>query len=137
MDDPTVTLSPNHASRDDDGLVMDQDQAIGLQQSSQEDHINPDEHTKMSAVLPKRRLCVRDLPFHQSSNKLRIRNSKRARMGRLLSEDWFHVFLRLTTIESITYLIVCWTVFILIFAGFYVAADTVQPDVDCGLTKNR
>ncbi|GMI37927.1 hypothetical protein TrCOL_g8819 [Triparma columacea] len=90
----------------------------------------------MSAVMPKRRLCVRDLPFHQSSNKLRIRNSKRARMGRLLSEDWFHVFLRLTTIESITYLIVCWTVFILIFAGFYVAADTVQPDVDCGLTKN-
>jgi len=83
-----------------------------------------------------RRLVKRDLGFHQSSNKLAIRNSKRGKIRNLLRGDWFHRFLRYPTWKSVLFLLVSWTVLIIIFTGLYIAADGVQPSVDCGLTKN-
>ena len=96
---------------------------------------------------PLKRLVVRDLPFHQSSNSLRVRHqmskeySKKAK-GRHSAgglgffhwyiEDWFHVLLRLRTTVSAFLFVVLWTSFLLLFAGVYVMVDNLYPDEACG-----
>jgi potassium inwardly-rectifying channel subfamily J protein 9 len=101
-----------------------------------------------SSTSPLKRLVVRDLPFHQSSNSLRVRHqmskeySKKAK-GRHSAgglgffhwyiEDWFHVLLRLRTVVSVSAFTVVWTAFLLIFAGVYVMVDRINPDEACGL----
>ena len=99
-----------------------------------------------SSTSPLKRLVVRDLPFHQSSNSLRVRHqmskeySKKAkgrRAGGLgffhwYIEDWFHVLLRLRTIVSVSAFTVVWTAFLLIFAGVYVMVDRRYADEACG-----
>ena len=84
---------------------------------------------------PLRRLVVRDLPYHQSSNSLRIRHqSKRPfRFYHWYVEDWFHVALRLRTAVSIFLFVLLWTTFLLIFSAIYHAVDRADPSVNCGL----
>lgn len=82
------------------------------------------------------RLIHRNLPFHQSKNYMNVGNkygSHRDAAYRLFRLDWFHVFLRLHTLLSVTILLLIWTVQILIFAALYVAVDSRNPKVDCGL----
>jgi len=102
-----------------------------------------------STEAPLNRLIVRDLPFHQSSNSLRVRHqmskeyTKRSGLksaGGLsffhwYIEDWFHVLLRLRTIVSSFMFVVVWTSLLLFFAAIYVLIDSREPDVACGLGK--
>ena len=84
---------------------------------------------------PLRRLVVRDLPYHQSSNSLRIRHQsqKPLRFYHWYVEDWFHVALRLRTAVSIFLFVLLWTTFLLIFSAIYHAIDRADPTVNCGL----
>lgn len=89
------------------------------------------------------RLVPRDLPFHQSSNSLRVRHqmlrkNKNNGAGGLrffhwYIEDWFHVLLRLRTVVSALLFVTIWTGILLLFAGIYVAIDNQNPNEDCGL----
>jgi hypothetical protein len=80
------------------------------------------------------RLIARNLPYHQSRNKMAVQSVKNhSHVYPLLLLDWFHVFLRLPTYFSVTLLLSIWTLFILIFAGIYVGIDTSNIDLDCGL----
>ena len=80
------------------------------------------------------RLIERNLPYHQSRNKIYIRHrNARKSLYRLLQYNWFHVFLRLKTRDSVAGLLVLWTLMILGFAVLYHALDATEPDVDCGL----
>ncbi len=74
------------------------------------------------------RLVVRDLPFHQSSNSVRVRHqsSRQSIIHRRTMifplpfhwyEDWFHVLLRLRTIVSILLFVTIWTLFLLDVCG--------------------
>jgi len=84
---------------------------------------------------PLRRLVVRDLPYHQSSNSLRIRHqsTRPLRFYHWYVEDWFHVLLRLRTVVSIVLFVLLWTTVLLIFAAIYHAVDAADPRVNCGL----
>ena len=84
---------------------------------------------------PLRRLVVRDLPYHQSSNSLRIRHQSKRPLWfyHWYVEDWFHVALRLRTAVSIFLFVLLWTTFLLIFSAIYHAVDRADPSVNCGL----
>jgi len=84
---------------------------------------------------PLRRLVVRDLPYHQSSNSLRIRHQSKRPLWfyHWYVEDWFHVALRLRTAVSIFLFVLLWTTFLLIFSAIYHAVDKADPGVNCGL----
>jgi len=83
------------------------------------------------------RLVPRSLPFHQSKNTVSIQNTYgkhlRRALWKLYQHDWFHVFLRLPTPLSIVVLLSIWTLELLIFALIYVAVDSHDTTVDCGL----
>ena len=91
------------------------------------------------------RLVVRDLPFHQSSNSVRVRHQSSQSIihkhKKILPlpfhwyEDWFHVLLRLRTVVSVLLFVTIWTLFILMFAAIYVYIDKQDPYEDCGLGK--
>jgi hypothetical protein len=84
------------------------------------------------------RLIDRNLPFHQSKNKVDIRHGhSRKDLIRLRTYNWFHVFLRLTTWKSVLILLFIWTSLILIFAGLYAGVDRANPDIDCGLGNQQ
>ncbi|KAL3787090.1 hypothetical protein ACHAWO_008570 [Cyclotella atomus] len=107
-----------------------------------EEHIDGPTFTNgAAATAPMQRLVERDLPYHQSSNSLRIRHqsSKRNTSGlrffHWYIEDWFHVLLRLRTVVSILMFVTIWTLFLLFFAGVYVLVDRKDPEIDCGLGK--
>jgi hypothetical protein len=88
--------------------------------------------TRSNVQLP--RLVNRDLPFHQSSNKIAVSNQKHySNVWPLLVRDWFHVMLRLPTWSSVTMLLATWTGMILMFAGIYVGLDNKNKNYDCGL----
>ena len=88
-----------------------------------------------AAAAALNRLVVRDLPYHQSSNSLRIRHqsTKPLRFYHWYIEDWFHVLLRLRTVVSAFVFVLIWTIFLLSFAGIYHAIDGADPRVNCGL----
>lgn len=112
-------------------LVIDED-------SDDETEINKNKQGTSSTEAPLSRLVVRDLPFHQSSNSLRVRHqmskeySKKSK-GRHSAgglgffhwyiEDWFHVLLRLRTAVSAFAFVLVWTAFLVFFAGIYVMVD--------------
>ena len=80
------------------------------------------------------RLIERNLPYHQSRNKIYIKHrNARKPLYRLLQYNWFHVVLRLKTQYSVAALLMLWTLMILGFAVLYHALDATEPDVDCGL----
>jgi hypothetical protein len=80
------------------------------------------------------RLIARNLPYHQSRNKMAVQSVKNhSHIYPLLLLDWFHVFLRLPTYFTVTLLLSIWTLFILIFARIYIAIDTSNSALDCGL----
>jgi hypothetical protein len=86
----------------------------------------------LDATFP--RLIERNLPFHQSKNKVHIHHEhSRGDLYRLLLYNWFHVFLRLKTPVSLLILLVIWTSIILVFAGLYMANDRINEGIDCGL----
>jgi len=134
-----ASYSASHGAISARQLVIDEDSEINK---------NNQGTPPSSSTSPLKRLVVRDLPFHQSSNSLRVRHqmskeySKKAK-GRHSAgglgffhwyiEDWFHVLLRLRTIVSVSAFTVVWTAFLLIFAGVYVMVDNINPDEACGL----
>ena len=88
--------------------------------------------TKSWVKLP--RLVNRDMPFHQSRNRLAIKNERHfAKIWRLFLEDWFHCLLRMPTYLSIPLLLGIWTAVILLFGAIYVYIDTANKYEDCGL----
>jgi hypothetical protein len=88
---------------------------------------------------PLKRLVVRDMPFHQSSNSLRIRHQISPRSRGPMNvrfwyfPDWFHVFLRLRTEVSVLLFVALWTALIVIFAGLYYGVDSKDAEISCGL----
>ncbi|KAL7530704.1 hypothetical protein ACHAXR_003634, partial [Thalassiosira sp. AJA248-18] len=105
---------------------------------AEDENASPNSNHGSSA--PMERLVARDLPYHQSSNSLRVRhqmskkkNGAGLRFFHWYIEDWFHVLLRLRTVVSSLLFVTIWTGVLLIFAGLYVAIDNQNPDEDCGL----
>ncbi|CAJ1929400.1 unnamed protein product [Cylindrotheca closterium] len=90
-------------------------------------------HLHFSQVfLP--RLVDRNFPYHQSRNQIAAKNvNTQSAVSKLLVKDWFHVFLRLHSVKSVTLLLVVWTAVILIFAVVYVKVDEKYLEYDCGL----
>ena len=89
-------------------------------------------HSESQVRFP--RLVKRDLPYHQSRNRVCVWNERHhSHVFPLLLLDWFHVFLRLPIWLSLSMLLVVWTVAILIFAGVYVHLDQQDIYADCGL----
>jgi hypothetical protein len=140
-----ASYSASHGAISARQLVIDEDSEINKNNQG-----TPPSSSTSSTEAPLKRLVVRDLPFHQSSNSLRVRHqmskeySKKAK-GRHSAgglgffhwyiEDWFHVLLRLRTVVSVSAFTVVWTAFLLIFAGVYVMIDNIDPDEACGLGK--
>lgn len=81
------------------------------------------------------RLVHRDLPFHQSTNYVRVENNSNAGFPTisLLRHDWFHSLLQLPTQVSVSLIMSLWMGMILAFAGVYVAVDNIDPQRECGL----
>lgn len=80
------------------------------------------------------RLIERNLPYHQSRNKLYIKHrNARGPLYRLLQYNWFHVFLRLKTAYSVMILLTFWTFMVMFFAFVYYKIDAATPGIDCGL----
>jgi hypothetical protein len=79
------------------------------------------------------RLVRRYRAYFQSSNKVYIRHNQGTKIYKLLRYNWFHVFLRWKTRFSMTVLMSFWTIMILVFAGVYVAHDSIRPYKSCGL----
>lgn len=98
---------------------------------SQREGFNSHRHYS-NAFLP--RLIPRNLPFHQSKNKMASKNvNSQTDVARLLVKDWFHVFLRQHVLKTVTFLLVLWTLVILLFAVIYVRIDTAYLEYSCGL----
>lgn len=80
------------------------------------------------------RLIERNLPYHQSRNKIYIQHrNARQPLYRLLQYNWYHVFLRLKTVHSVVMLLSFWTVMVMAFGYVYYAIDRTTGDKDCGL----
>jgi hypothetical protein len=88
---------------------------------------------KIASSTPPR-LIPRDLPYYQSRNKVQVdHNLGRQMIWTVIRFDFYHVLLRLPLYQSMAILLSVWTVFILLFAGIYVASDRHDPMVPCGL----
>jgi len=87
------------------------------------------------------RLVHRNLPFKQSRQQIAVENKtdyRSFRVQRILSQDWYHVFLRQSTWFSLCCLLLFWTLFIVVFALIYQKIDRDNPSVACGLgTKDK
>jgi len=82
------------------------------------------------------RLVLRNLPFHQSKNRVYVKHNQGLKIFLLLQHDWFHVLLRIPTWQSLPFLLAVWTSMIIVFAGLYVWVDNRDPDIGCGLGAN-
>jgi hypothetical protein len=92
--------------------------------------------SKSQVFLP--RLVNRNMPFHQSQNRIAVFNLNwKQRIYKLLVRDWFHVLLRVHILLACLVLIIIWTVAILIWAFIYILSDNYGEnlDLDCGLGK--
>ena len=140
-----ASYSSSHGAISARQLIIDEDET---EIDKNKQGTPPSSSTTSSTEAPLKRLVVRDLPFHQSSNSLRVRHqmskeySKKAK-GRHSAgglgffhwyiEDWFHVLLRLRTSVSAFAFVLVWTAFLVFFAGIYVMVDRVDPNEACGL----
>lgn len=82
------------------------------------------------------RLVHRNLPFKQSRQEIAVVNKtnfKSLKVQRILSQDWYHVFLRQPTWKSLCMLLSTWTFFIVMWALVYQKLDRDNPAVACGL----
>ena len=81
------------------------------------------------------RMVDRNLPFHQSRNKMNIKNLDPKRfLWKLQIEDWFHSLLRLNPCLSIGVLLLIWISIVCLFAAIYWFQDNVHyRKIDCGL----
>lgn len=84
------------------------------------------------------RLVHRNLPFQQSRQEIAVVNKtnyKSFKVQRILSQDWYHVFLRQPTWFSLCGLLLFWTTAIIVFALIYQKIDRDNPTTECGLGK--
>ena len=81
------------------------------------------------------RMIHRDLPFHQSRNRMNVRNlDPRRRLWKLQMMDWFHTLLRLPMKWSIGLLLMLWSGMVGTFALLYWFEDNYgYTKLDCGL----
>ena len=82
------------------------------------------------------RLVHRNLPFKQSKQEIAVVNKtmyKGLKVQRILSQDWYHIFLRYSTWVSILVLLSAWTAVIILFALIYMRMDASSPETECGL----
>lgn len=89
-------------------------------------------------LSPAKRLLVRDLPYHQSSNVLQINNFRRREnhfhIKRIRwSKNWFHALLRMRSLVTIPLLLGVWTAGLLIFTGIYMGTDANDSRLECSL----
>jgi hypothetical protein len=78
----------------------------------------------------------RNLPFHQSRNKMNVRNLDPKRyLWRLQMIDWFHTLLRLPACLSVGVLLLLWITMVSFFAVLYWYEDHYFFGMggDCGL----
>jgi hypothetical protein len=80
------------------------------------------------------RMVTRDLPFHQSSNLVKVKNDdKRHHLWKLMIIDWFHTLLRLHPFHSVSLLLTLWVTAVVVFAGLYMFMDRHYHSRSCGL----
>ena len=80
------------------------------------------------------RMVDRNLPFYQSTNSMKIKNSDHKYLWRLMIIDWFHTLLRLPACISVSFLLFLWVLLIEFYAAIYWFEDNVHYKlVDCGL----
>ena len=93
--------------------------------------------SKSQVFLP--RLVNRNMPFHQSKNRIAVFNLNwKDKISKLLIKDWFHVLLRVHIVVAVFTLILIWTVAILVWAAIYQLSDNFgNLAVDCGLGKKN
>ena len=72
----------------------------------------------------------------QSTDTVRVFHKGGKDIWKLLLIDWYHSFLRRSTLSSILFLLSVWTAMILVFAGAYVAIDHGN-EAFCGLGKEK
>lgn len=104
-----------------------------LEQQHPSQRLRTHSHRHFSNVfLP--RVVDRNWPYHQSKNSIAVTNrNHQSGVIQLLMKDWFHVFLRMHVLKSITFLLGLWTSAILIFAAVYVRIDEAYLNQNCGL----
>ena len=81
------------------------------------------------------RLVVRDVGS-QSSNIVQVVHGGGEDIWKLQLLDWYHTFLRRSTLSSMLFLLGVWTAMILVFAGAYMAIDNGN-ETFCGLGKEE
>ena len=80
------------------------------------------------------RMVHRDLPFHQSTNSMSVKNTARYSLLRLMIMDWFHTLLRCPAAISITFLLLLWISLVAFYGVIYWFVDNhYYNSVDCGL----
>lgn len=110
-----------------------------MQQEDQKKNDNRTTKTTPSGrtlrVVDLPRMVHRNLPFHQSQNSVRMKNSsKGTKLWKLIFADWFHALLRLPSYVSVGFLLLLWTLLITFFGFVYWYLDNIQySSLDCGL----
>ena len=80
------------------------------------------------------RMVHRNLPFYQSRNRVKVKNSAYKLLWRLMILDWFHTLLRLPAYLSISFLLFLWVLLVAFYAFIYWYLDNIQyGHIDCGL----
>jgi len=89
---------------------------------------------KRSAMIQPR-MVARDLPFHQSRNRMNVRNIDPHRwLWKLQILDWFHTLLRFPIGVAVGILLGVWIFLVVAFAVAYWYEDNVgYKIVDCGM----
>ena len=84
------------------------------------------------------RLIIRDYPYDQSSNRVRIYNKNVKQLFTLFARDWFHVLLRVPWFISFPIIILIWYLMIWVFAYFYLFINNNKDNLakDCGLGQS-
>lgn len=79
------------------------------------------------------RLINRNLPYHQSTNQIQVKNKSYKPLLTLMWRDWFHILLRTPPYFVVPLLLAIWTVTTVVWAQIYVFVDRNNFEADCGL----
>ena len=90
---------------------------------------------RMASQVYLPRLIKRDYAFHQSSNRVCVKNENMKQLFPLLFRDWFHVMMRVNWYFSLPFFLLIWFGMIYVFALAYMWIDRKNKKLDCGLAE--
>jgi hypothetical protein len=123
--------SNNYHLSNDSSLLLPPSTSTRLRKTNKSSG-NGSQPGRRKVSLP--RMIDRNLPFHQSRNKMNVRNVRNHHLWKLQLMDWFHTMLRLPACMSVGLLLGMWIGMIFFFATVYWYQDHVRYESqDCGL----